>query len=480
MNPNIVSITLLLSLSVGICQPLNGEDTEAYKLTAKQITREYIDERDEQKMSVSDFLHDKNINDKTIADLVHKYAAVAEILEQDNISTQSPHYPSLLEYGYELGSQLATQPNKLYNKIAYELLKKYGNSIPKTEKFEIDKFVTHLEQDKIQKGPFFETLIKYAKEAIELENLTSRNDGAFWPLLANTSKVRTNKKTIQSSLKSQQKEGVLKFFQFGYRKLSPYSFVKDETTEPPMTTLEEGDDASTLFLEFLYSNRWAWNRERTLFSEKNGDDSYLVFEDLFDSDPDNNDKWGIGKIDFEFRFAYNFNNNTEKTASAIAGSSEIDLEISLARNLYRYRFDDNSAFALSVEYSSGVSTDKSSFDSHEKEFLGVSFTASFSTKENPNRFGRIIGRIGKIEVDTVSYLNHSSRALDTIRGDLIKYSSKKGTAFETELIYPIGESAYVSLAGKVYSGIDPDTWSIQVAYSQPITELINGLLSKKK
>ena len=312
-------------------------------------------------------------------------------------------------------------------------------------------------------------------------------------------------------------DGIIRFFQVGFRKNSPYKTILNplkmgDDGSPELDAdgnqihyeglfLSEADSSTNTFVEFLYSNRWAWNPERICHSISD-DEKYeygiLSILDFSDKEsratigPTNNQDFSfvdkmkrIPKyLDFDFRLSYDFSDSAdnEKIDTAkVVGTSDISMEVNLGAHLFRHPFKNKSAFAVTAEIGYGLSTDRSAFDTHGRFFWGIGYAASFASMGGGDRAGLFRTRIGKARLDTIAFDTDANTednlAIRTKVGGIPEYQTKEGIAFESELIYPIGPDSLITFGASIYKDIEPDVWSVQIAYSRPISSLLDGIFA---
>ena len=263
-------------------------------------------------------------------------------------------------------------------------------------------------------------------------------------------------------------DGLTRFFQAGFRKINPYS-IEIDPNDPDKRLLGDGNNESTAFIEFVYANHWAWNPERI---QASAESSYPLFSTF-------SENWAGGDFwDFDSRFSYNLNSSDDTTASAITGGSDISAEIGISRHLARHRFDNGSAYSIGLDYNLGVTSDRKEFDAHQRHFLGLSYNGSFHVPGAGDRMAQFSVRAGWSNLDNVVFEDPETREIRTIRDGRAAYNMDGAMAIETDLIYPIGSTAAVTFGARIYSMTDPNTWTVQIGYTKPLSELFGGLFPK--
>lgn len=265
-----------------------------------------------------------------------------------------------------------------------------------------------------------------------------------------------------------KKTGAVSFFQAGVRQLSPYKLVLDTSTPIKTGKLEKGDgDSVSGFVEYVYSNRWAWNDARIAAGADQPD---LLLSDILTN-------WDADRIDFEGRINVGIAKNSEVDANAIAGSGEIGVEFNLAKHLARGAFDgDDGHYSVSAEIGYGLTTDRNAFDAHQRFFGGLSFTASYPSWGGGDGAVLLNFRGGYTKIDTVRFLDRSSRQIELTHDDLPRYRAKDAWTLEADMIYPLSKNAHMTLGTRITGGLDPNPWTIYVGYTKSIGELAKALL----
>ena len=261
--------------------------------------------------------------------------------------------------------------------------------------------------------------------------------------------------------------GATSFFHGGVRMLSPFSVKteKDDKGNVTKATLEKGDGSVSGFLEFVYSNRWAWNEKR-------------IHEDTVSphgilSQPLNLENW-----DFDSRLTYNFAKSNENDPSAIVGSGDFGLELTMSGLIHHKRFlngsSDRGAESIGLDICYGLTTEKSAFDAHHRFFAGPSYTVSFPG--DAHRWIQFTTRLGYGRVETVKFTSASTREIKLDHGDIPRYSLNSAIAFETELFYPLRADATLTFGARIYGKLDPNPWTVYIGYSKSISQLAKALL----
>ncbi|MBM3852052.1 MAG: hypothetical protein FJ399_02745 [Verrucomicrobia bacterium] len=276
-----------------------------------------------------------------------------------------------------------------------------------------------------------------------------------------------------------ERSATVMFFHGGVRLLSPYQ-VKPQTDAAGNVVLdpngkqhsflEKSDGTTSGFVEFVYSNRWAWNEQRIRATDEQSKKvGWVISESFGDSH-----FW-----DFDARMVYNFSKGGGSDASAIVGSGDFGIEVTASRQLNRSRLpgsaklgDGAASFGLDLCY--GLTTDKSSFDAHHRILGALNYSVS-----KPNESGRwtlLTLRIGYGAVENVNFVREDSREVKLKHGDVVDYDLKPAVGFEAELFYPLGKDAAVTLGTRVYGKLSPNPWTVYVGYTKSISDVFKGIL----
>jgi hypothetical protein len=267
----------------------------------------------------------------------------------------------------------------------------------------------------------------------------------------------------------QKYAGPVTFFHTGVRLLSPFS-IGTQDDAPGSQFLNKGDGSVSGFLEWVYSNRWAWNESRIKMSEAD-EGAYASIQSL--KDPFNSLYW-----DFDTRLTYNFAKGKEDDATAMVGSGDFGLELTLTRHLFRDTMTHDwadGAGSFGLDFSYGLVTEKGSFDAHHRLFAGPSYSVSMRMADT-GKWALLTTRIGYSKMESVIYKSSSSREIVLEHGDIPKFKLKDAVAFESELFYPLGKDATISLGTRIYGKMNPNPWTVYIGYSKAISALAKGLL----
>lgn len=277
--------------------------------------------------------------------------------------------------------------------------------------------------------------------------------------------------------------GALKFFHAGLRQQNPYTrdIQTDATTGDKRGFLDNGSKEVSGFLEFVYSNRWAWNASRTAAAEKVGEhvkgstvargQSYGFIAPGFTAltAPD---LW-----DFEARIGFGLAKDDKIDAGAVAGSGDVSIDLNLARHLSRGPFFGKDGYAsLNLEFGYGISTRTDSFDALQRIFAGPSYTVSFPSWGGGDTPAFMQLRAGAAWVDTLEFKDEAKREVYLRNDKMPRYHLKSGGVVEADLIYPLSRSAHLTFGARIYAAHDPNPWSLYIGYTKSISDLAKALL----
>lgn len=277
--------------------------------------------------------------------------------------------------------------------------------------------------------------------------------------------------------------GAVKFFHAGLRQQNPYTLKiqTDDATKETHGYLENGSKEVSGFLEFVYSNRWAWNASRTAAAEKVGEhvkgstvargQSYGFIAPGFTAltAPD---LW-----DFETRIGFGLAKDDKIDAGAVAGSGDVSIDLNVARHLSRGRFPGDDGYAsLNLEFGYGISTRTDSFDALQRIFAGPSYTVSFPSWGGGDTPAFLQMRAGAAWVDTLEFKDEAKREIHLRNDTMPRYSLKSGWVVETDLIYPLSRSAHLTFGARIYGAHNPNPWSLYIGYTKSISDLAKALL----
>jgi hypothetical protein len=262
------------------------------------------------------------------------------------------------------------------------------------------------------------------------------------------------------------------FFHTGATLLNPYHIIPADKTASPPTKMSVEPASSTdtnAFLEFIYSNRWAWNAQRVVneFSDTTTSNDLQMFN--------------TNQVDVQARLGYTFASGSTSTANTLVGSGNFNGEVAVAKPFVLFRAIDGTIFSVGAEGGYGAVTDRSALKAHPRGFWGMAFTTSFKdpfqSKDNDDNVRRVLlhFRTGWAKIDAVQYIDQTtSKDIYETNGSLPKFQKISARAFETELFYPIKTSTFVTFASRVYTEVNPNPWSVQIGITTSFGDLLDG------
>jgi hypothetical protein len=262
------------------------------------------------------------------------------------------------------------------------------------------------------------------------------------------------------------------YFHAGVTLLNPYKITAADPKAVPPTKMSVSPASSTdtnAFLEFVYSNRWAWNAQRVVNEFPNPP----TIDDL---------EWhNLTQWDVQARLGYTFASGSSATANTLVGSGNFNGEVAVAKPFVIFRSIDGTRFSVGPEFVYGAVTDRSALKAHPRKFYGLAYTTSFKdpflTTDVANHPRQVLlhFRAGRAQIDAVSYVDPTvSKEIFTTNGDLPRFARMTAGAFETELLYPIKTSTFVTFGSRVYTGVSPNPWSVQIGVTTSFGDLIDG------
>lgn len=289
--------------------------------------------------------------------------------------------------------------------------------------------------------------------------------------------------------------GAVKFFHAGLRQQNPYTLnlQTDDATKEIHGYLENGSKEVSGFLEFVYSNRWAWNASRTAAAAKAEADRKacrsagpeqhvgsrcceLPLPFGFGVPPLDR-FWEADLWDFETRIGFGLAKDDKIDAGAVAGSGDVSIDLNLARHLSRGPFFGKDGFAsLNLEFGYGISTRTDSFDALQRIFAGPSYTVMFPSWGGGDTPAFMQLRAGAAWVDTLEFKDEAKREVYLRNDKMPRYDLKSGGVVEADLIYPLSRSAHLTFGARIYAAHDPNPWSLYIGYTKSISDLAQALL----
>jgi hypothetical protein len=297
------------------------------------------------------------------------------------------------------------------------------------------------------------------------------------------------------------------FFHTGVTLVNPYQITatagNSTATPPTKPTLSVAPSSGTdtnVFLEFELANRWAWNaqRQENVSSEEPGKRFHFLQPY----------QW-----DVEGNIGYTFTKSSTSTASTPAGSSSTtpatnlagdantivgsgnfsaDLDLSKPLVFYRSEGDDYD-FSVGPAVAYGVVTDRSALKAHPRFFWGGVYTAAlrdpFGSVDPDNKPRKILlnFRGGWAQIDAVHFMpdpgttnSFTTNNIFSTNNNLPLFFRNRVNAFETELLYPVKSSTFITFGSRVYSGVSPNPWSVQIGVTLSLADaadsFTNGFL----
>lgn len=310
---------------------------------------------------------------------------------------------------------------------------------------------------------------------------------------------------LAAAMKTKLPDPVSHFFvSAGYQVANPYAFVPrgasttttvttsggstttTTTTTPPPAGANGSIKPSTtsgLFLELDYLNRLAWDPVR--YQRFKGDG--------------NNNYWGpilnplsLANWDVESRLFFSLSSSgnnssgstsgasgttssgTTTSATTLVGSGDFGAEVAATQNFLLLDRDIKNIQTVGLEERWGGSSDRSGFRNHSEEFVGLDYTIGHWLEGNPEPI-RLNFRGGYAWLDTVSFVNGTSTEIGTINGTP-NYSQKGYCSIQSEVLVPLGKSAFLTVGGRVYFGhTRPAPWTSYIGYTIELPALAQAL-----
>lgn len=288
------------------------------------------------------------------------------------------------------------------------------------------------------------------------------------------------------------------FFHLGMNLLNPYTI----TSAAEGTSRKKIDPSSDTeiggFLEFVYTNRWAWNEERIANDRLRRRGAQITYGALMASGSEDERKAlrmrseetrsifagegsVLAQVDIQARLGYNFANDSELTANTLVGSSDINAELDVAVPFVAGDFVTG-AFTVGPEISYGATTAKNAMDVHHRWFAGIGYSTAFESLYEADGRRRILlhARMGYASVENVRFLNADTREILTINDGTPRYFRERALAFEAEIFFPVRSHSFLTLGARIYGvpSTGPNPWNIYLGITTPLSELVDGLLPK--
>lgn len=312
------------------------------------------------------------------------------------------------------------------------------------------------------------------------------------------------------------------YFHIGVNLLNPYSIVPvqepdgtgklvDSKTRRQVTA--DGGTKTGSYLEFVYSNRWAWNETKINQTLMHATDRAVWSKQLYyagEAKPAEGRTDGLkalavagregdtteerrslsvfrgdwrmlGMTDVQVRLGYNFAKGGEVSANTLVGSSDIGAELDLGVPFYARDFKYG-AFTVGPEFSYSATTERTDMDVHHREFAGIGYTTSFVSPYSSEGDRRILVhmRLGGAYVENVRYLDDTTQEIVTTHGGTPRYFSENAFAFETEMLFPVRTSSFLTVGARLYGvpKTGPNPWTVYVGMTVPISSVVDGVTPK--
>ncbi len=281
--------------------------------------------------------------------------------------------------------------------------------------------------------------------------------------------------------------------------LNPYRLTTNGLTGDTTgrRAIDKGDGTQAkFFIDLAVNYVWAWDTaRRERFAEelnKAGGGGLFLWQK-------NGKRWeGAIPLDIQTHISYYAKDSSDTTASAIVGSGNFGGEVTLGLPIYRALYTKNGSnpkntksedlynetesvhwFGVVGSYS-GV-TDSESFNVHSRYLLGVGYRAAYPSfggfgdsdsknGERPREFVLSV-TLGAAGVDSVQFLNNTSREIKMHHGDVPDYTVKPTFALEMEAYYPLNSSLSAVLGSRLYPNLDPGMWNAYAGVTIPLDKI---------
>lgn len=284
------------------------------------------------------------------------------------------------------------------------------------------------------------------------------------------------------------------FFHSGLRVIAPY-------TVDGASVLHSDKNRVNGFLEFLYSDVWAWSELRRAHTNQRVLNTFGLLTEA-DSWKDET-QWSKGQtlhgpgpnlfhvdwkawldrsngFDVQSRLSFEFGSESQASANVITGSGDVSVETSLDKHLMR-GWTPYSVFSLSATTSGGLVTDRTTSRAHPRALLGLTFAASFDDPLRPKAEARralFRATFGRALIDTIGYLDRPSSTLRTVSPGVPRYVRRYTNALEAEAYFPLFKQSFLTLGARIYYPTDPTPWSVFLGLTTPLAEVVGGLFPK--
>jgi len=189
--------------------------------------------------------------------------------------------------------------------------------------------------------------------------------------------------------------------------------------------------------------------------------------------------------DFELQLGYAFAGSSSD-GSAAAGSGHAFGETSIGWDWFKIIQEPKNpwspVYTVGPEIFGGFNSDSSYHRLHYDYGAGVAFVAGLPIDPNPDRPKlELMSRVGYAGVDSMTY--GDTHDVVQMSGSVPIFSQKPALQIECEARLPIikpgalGEFGYLSVGGALYKTYDraPDTWTMYVAISIPLENLLKAI-----
>lgn len=321
------------------------------------------------------------------------------------------------------------------------------------------------------------------------------------PAEATTSRQKAQSEWLSARREAISKEtgDVLKeahwFFHSGLRTLAPY-------TVDGASVLHSDKNRVSGFLEFIYSDVWAWSELRRAYTNQRVNNTFELITDpnlrwaddtawsknqhrhganpdLFHVD------WSAlldrsNGFDVHSRLSFEFGSQDQASASVIAGSGDVSFETSLEKHLVR-GWTPFSVYSLSLTGSGGLVTDRLTARAHPRALLGFTYSTAFDDplrSSAESRRAMFRATFGRTLIDTISYLDRSSSTLRTVSPGVPRYTRRYTNGLEAEAYFPLFKQSFLTLGARIYYPSDPTPWSLFLGLTTPLADVVGGLFPK--
>jgi hypothetical protein len=287
------------------------------------------------------------------------------------------------------------------------------------------------------------------------------------------------------------------FFNVGVNLLNPHKILPIGDSPTNRRTIEPKSNTEVGgFLEFVYTNRWAWNEDRVQNAwwkshkdAKNlgglGEADQQKYRKRLPSTQAYFSKEGVKlkaflqQVDVQFRLGYFYSKDSELSANTLVGSSDLSAELDVSFPLVAHD-SVTGAFSVGPDFSYAATTDRSAMDVHHRWFAGLGYTASFESPYTDDHHRRILlhTRLGYAHVESVRFLNEQTREIYTYHEGTPRYFGEKALGFETEIFYPVRAHSFLTLGARIYGGTNPNPWNVYLGITTPLSSLLDGILPK--